>query len=65
LGVLQKITPIGDELTFEELIPHFQKGALLCDLVSTLENNEILGVFRPPRTRSTAMSSIFLLDNCA
>ena len=46
------------EVSFDDILPFLQQGTLLCDIVSTLENNEILGVFRPPRTKSTALSNI-------
>jgi len=58
LQLLHSIPKLRDTLSFEELIPPIQKGVILCDLVSTIEDNEILGVFRPPKTRSTAISNI-------
>lgn len=41
-----------------QVVLEMRSGVLLCDLVSSLEQKRILGIFRPPRTHSTSLSNI-------
>ena len=43
---------------FEELMPHLQSGVMLCDAVSVMNGDKIVGVFRQPRTSQVALRNV-------
>jgi hypothetical protein len=59
LGVLSKYgSSYNDAQILIEIQREISNGSLLCELVSTIFNVKITGMFKDPKTESTAISNI-------
>lgn len=60
MGVLHKLGKPNAHMieTLIELQSEICNGSLLCEIVMTIFNIKIIGIFRDPRTESTCISNI-------